>query len=610
MVKRYNWGHITKDEIEKILVLTILSILLGLILLLLAYGRRSDTIYIGYFQNKYILILNVIPVLTLIYLFAGLSGNCFLAYLFGSGFFLLLSLINFYKISFRDDPFIFSDLLLVSEAKEMILNGNYNLFVNFRITVVMVFWGLSCMIAFLINRGGIRKIRVVVLMVAGLLGVFFFFVYGNRNLYNSVGSNTVWLPTEYVISRGGIYPFLHSIYNAAEHPPEKYNKENVLEMLSEYNDFNIPSNKKVNIIAIMREAYVDFSRFDINGLDCSEYAVYHQLKEESYNGELITNIFSGGTIDTERCFLTGDYKLKPYTQNVNSYIWYLKGQGYTVEGCHPYMQSMYNRININKYLGFEKYRYLENDFEYLSHLSYPEDSVLLSEIYQDYKNREITKPYFSFSINVQSHGPYSTDSYREGISNKEYLNGDYTNECKYAMNNYMNITMEQDRELRNLVDQLSADSEPIILVVFSDHLPWMGNGNIFYSEMGIEFQTNTEKGFRDYYTTEYFIWANSPAKQMLKNNFQGKGPTISPCYLMNEIFKQCGWKGPAYMQAMSSLEDIFPVVTTNGGYIVDGQFTYAIPENRKKDMLDLESLDYYWRNNFFYGGTGRDMTHN
>ena len=55
----------------------------------------------------------------------------------------------------------------------------------------------------------------------------------------------------------------------------------------------------------MREAYADFSQFDIPGLDGSGYDLYHSLEAESYHGTLLTNIFAGGTVDSERCFLTG-----------------------------------------------------------------------------------------------------------------------------------------------------------------------------------------------------------------------------------------------------------------------------------------------------------------
>ena len=49
-----------------------------------------------------------------------------------------------------------------------------------------------------------------------------------------------------------------------------------------------------HIVGLMREAYVDFSRYGVPGLDVSGYDLYHALEAESYTGDLVTNIFAGG----------------------------------------------------------------------------------------------------------------------------------------------------------------------------------------------------------------------------------------------------------------------------------------------------------------------------
>lgn len=68
--------------------------------------------------------------------------------------------------------------------------------------------------------------------------------------------------------------------------------------------------------------------------------------------------------------------------------------------------------------------------------------------------------------------------------------------------------------------------------------------------MGLDVESDTEEGFRNHFSTEYLIWANDTAKQVFGKDFIGEGPTISPCYLMNLLFEQCGWERPAFMQAM------------------------------------------------------------
>lgn len=146
---------------------------------------------------------------------------------------------------------------------------------------------------------------------------------------------------------------------------------------------------------------------------------------------------------------------------------------------------------------------------------YPEDSVLFSEIYEDYiANKNSGNPYFSFNVTIESHGPYDTESYS---GSKEYLKGDYSKSCKNAMNNYLSVIHQSDIELEKLFEKLRIDSEPVILLTFGDHLPWMGNDNEFYEEMGLNIDTNTDEGFRTYYSTHYLIWANNVAKKLFQN---------------------------------------------------------------------------------------------
>ena len=168
------------------------------------------------------------------------------------------------------------------------------------------------------------------------------------------------------------------------------------------------------------------------------------------------------------------------------------------------------------------------------------------------------------------------------------------------MNNYMNAIMQGDAALMELVDQLRADEDPVVLVVFSDHMPWMGDSNVFYEELGLDIDPGTEAGFRNHYSTEYLIWANDAAKAVLGEDFTGEGPTISPCYLMNLVFDLCSWDGPAFMQAMDEMMEVFPVVTTHDCYVVDGVFTDAIPQERQDLFRDFLYLQYYWRSEFLF----------
>lgn len=587
----------------RFLILLCAGICLGALPLIFAYGNYSWGVFLGYLQSGFLLVINILPAVVLLFFLYGLVGRAWLAFLLDGAVVLGLSLGHYFKLVFRDDPLYFEDMLILREAKAMAGSDHYALFIDKRIVVALLCWALGTVLLFFLVRGKARgwKRRLGTVLAAVAVSAVVAPVYLDESRYDSVENYAYlnrWAATQDYISHGFFYPFIHSITEMVETPPEGYSQEETEEILASYTDADVPEGRKVNVISLMREAYVDFSRYDIEGLDCSGYDLYHQLEAESYHGDLVTNIFAGGTIDSERCFLTGEYKVRNYRSNTNSYVWYLREQGYTVEGSHPYYQWFYNRQNINGYLGFENYRFLEEDYENLTQAYLPEDSILLPEIYNDFvANKETGKPYFSFNVNIQSHGPYSTTDYYGTV---DYLTGDYTDGCKNAMNNYMAAIMNSDVELMKLVDQLRSEEEPVVLILFSDHLPWMGDSNIYYDEMGMDISGDTEESFLRHYTTEYLIWANDAAKEVLDCDFVGEGPTISPCYLMNVAFDLMGWEGPAFMQAMDELREVFPVVTIHGCYIVDGEFTDAIPAQRQ-DLFDrFLYLQYYWTHEFIY----------
>lgn len=587
----------------RMLFLLGLGAAMGYLTLKFAYGMYPCEIFEGYLASFDLVVLNLLPTAWLVFFLYALLGRAWLAFALGASATLALTLGNFFKILFRDDPLYFEDLLILREAGKMA--GGYDIFIDRRIILAVLCVAGGTVLLALLARGAMKnlKCRAVLLLTALVSGGILFSVCADDHRYELTDNYEYlnrWSPTQNYISHGFVYPFVHSISEVINSAPTGYSRREAETLLADYEDADIPDAQKVNFITIMREAYVDFSRYDVDGLDTSVYDSYHALLDESYSGSLLTNIFAGGTVDTERGFLTGCYDLGNVRANTNSYLWYLREQGYTVEGSHPYYQWFYNRINVNEFLGFERYRYLEEDYEQLTKAFYPEDGVLFSEIYNDYSAaRKSGKPYFSFSVTVQSHGPYETASY---AGEREYLTGNYSTACKNAMNNYLNILADCDRELMALVETLRADPDPVVLVVFSDHLPWMGDGNLFYEEMGMDVDVSepSEESFRRRYQTDYFIWANDAAKKTLGNDFVGNGPTISPCYLMNLVFDRCGWEGPGYMQAMREMMTVFPVVSTRGFLVENGKFTDTVSDERREQLADLRILNHYRRRIFSY----------
>lgn len=581
---------------------------IGLVSLRLALGPYSLEIFQGYRECLPILLLNLLVPVALMVLLYGLTGRSGASFLVTAVVILGLSAANYYKLTFRDDPMMFADLLLIKEAAG--IAGNYHLFLNTRLTLTLVCVAVGWLFLHLCVRGRPKRRGRVIWSLAGVAAwAITIPLCLSSTIYDVHAVNyghldNQWSSTQQYISRGFIYPFVHSAGEAFEIPPEGYSTQAARTALAQFQDADIPEDQKVNILAVMLEAYNDFTKFGTPALSEDVYEVWHQLEAEGYSGNLVTNIFAGGTVDTERCFLTGLPTLSNFRSDTNSYVWYLETQGYTVEGMHPSADWFYNRKNINQYLGFSEYYFMENYFSDLTEWSTAGDDIFFPELLKRY--REATAegtPYFNFSVTYQGHGPYSGSEYYWPYSpDSLLLDGDqYTQEERYILANYFASIKNTNDNLKALTDSLREDPEPVVLVLFGDHNPWMGDGNSVYKAIGMDFDMSTQQGFLDYYSTRYIIWANDAAKAVLGSSFQGTGPDISPCFLMQQVFDLCGWTGPAYMQASRSVAAQVPVIHTTGQYLVDGTLTPELDPDKQALVSDYMNLQYYWRKHFAYG---------
>jgi len=583
---------------------------LGGACLLLSTGPYSIRLGLGWLERPLILALNILPVMAAQLLLYGLTRRAGRAFALTALVSLALAAGNYYKLMFRDDPLMFADLFLLKEAGDMA--GKYRLFLDRRLIPVLLSAAAGYLFLRLFVRGrpakGSRLTCALALAGASALSVLAP-VLLDAGIYNGHAAyyerlDNRWSGTQQYIAHGFLYPFFHSIRDAFETPPEGYSQQRAAAALAAYQDQDIPEEKKVNVVGVMLEAFNDFTKFDIPlNLAQDVYGVWHALEAEGYSGDLVTNIFGGGTVDTERCFLTGYSALRDFRSDTNAYPWYFRSQGYTVEGLHPCYQWFYNRLNVNRYLGFEDYKFVENYFGEMTGGWTAGDDIFIPELIRAYQaGTAAGGPYFSFSVSYQGHGPYDSDRCWWGERGDFVVDdGTFTDEQQYILDNYFGSVADTNQRLKELTDFFRADSEPVVLILFGDHNPWLGDGNRLYTALGLDFDMSAREGFFDYYATRYIIWANDAAREALGFDFQGEGPAVSPCFLMNLVFDLCGWEGPAYLQAIEPVYDRVPVVHTSGRYLENGVLTDRLTPENEALVQDYRRLQYYMRTHFAYG---------
>ena len=590
--------------------LTAAGLGIGALSLMLAVGPHDMAISWGYWTHPILLALNLGPVVALVLFLYALTRRGWLAFLLDAALVLGLSVGHYFKLMFRDDPLMFEDLLLLKEAGNMA--GRYQLFLDFQLTFSLVCVVLGALTLALVVRGKPPKhtrFRALLGLVGAGTALCFlpvltdteFYIY-HTAYYENIDS--WWSPTQQYLARGFVYPFVYSMDEAFESVPPGYNAQEAQRMADAFQDMDIPEAKKVNVVCVMLEAFQDFSRFGTPELERDVYAPYHALEAESYTGDLVTNIFAGGTVDTERCFLTGYSQLPAFRSPTNAYPWYFRTQGYQVTGYHPSMSWFYNRQNINENLGFSEYYFMENLFRQWDGNQKAEmslDNVFFPVLTEELAWRQNGPPIFSFSVTYQGHGPYKdSECYWGEVS--DYISPDspYTPEEQCILANYFGSVENTVGHLAQLRDFLADQDEPYLLILFGDHNPWMGDGNSIYKAMDLNLDQSTQEGFANYYSTRYLIWANDPAKQALGNDFVGEGPALGPYFLMNKVFELCGWEGPGYLQSINDLARQVPVQHESGIYLEDGVFTPDLSPEGQALTRDYDILQYYQRHHFRY----------
>lgn len=597
--KRYGRAH----QIWIALALTGLGCCIGLLSLLFSAVAvetlEAGELFVSYLANPLVLFLNLWPPVLLVWLFYFLFRRAWVGFLGGFIPIIGVALVNYFKIQLRADPFLAADLGLASEAAGIV--GKYQLEINWLIWLTVAAFVIGLVFSIVLMPKGLKgwPLRMLgALSAAALLCVSFVSIYLNDYYYDKTGGAMPWDEALDYVSKGGIYPFLHSFQEIIFVAPSDYDEPTAAELLEQYADADIPQEKKVSVMGIMLEAFCDLTDFDILAQQNSVmevYAPWHELSEQSVSGRLLTNIFAGGTVDTEWAFLTGYSNHSDFIQNTDSYVWYLDGQGYQTFGSHPGFGWFYDRQTINQFLGFQEYWFTENHYGDLVDpvaAQWNSDHILMEELLTQLQQRVLDGPCFSFSVSYQNHGPYEW----EYTIADEYLTPETTglsdSTCN-IWNNYLMRVSDTLSAITDLVNGLEEMEEPVVLVLFGDHKPWGGNGNTGYTDLGCTFDLTTTQGFYDYYATPYLIWANSAAKEVLGNDFTGDGGDFSPCFLMEEVFTQCGWEGPGFMQLAREARELTPLMHEQGIYWKDGAPCYELTEEEQELISMYQNVEYY-----------------
>ncbi len=302
---------------------------------------------------------------------------------------------------------------------------------------------------------------------------------------------------------GFAYCFSRSVVDRGVDEPKNYGEDAVRELLSLLPDDNAAPAEKPNVIFLQLESF-----FDVNNMINLTYSEnptpsFTALKESYPHGTLSVPSLGAGTANTEFEILTGmnishfgageyPYKTILKDQTAESMAYNYSALGYTTHALHNHSGTFYDRNTVYASLGFDTFtslEYMRNVEE--NPLGWAKDKVLTSHILDALASSEGRD--FIYAVSVQAHGKYPREVIDE--NQRITLEGFADEKMDIAFEYYVNQISEEDAFLGELICALGALDEPVVLVLYGDHLP------------GFEISSDELSG-GSVFETEYVIWSN------------------------------------------------------------------------------------------------------
>lgn len=500
----------TKENLKSIRSYMINNYLISVLLILVieVLARHSLTDGIRFVWDHPFLILLSAAILTAFYALALLVSKRNFVWLCITVVIVGLAVTNSILLCFRITPLAATDIALLTSVFEIM--GIYLTVWQIILLVLLVL----VVIAGLIYLGIRMKKQVYHPLLAVCNAVISILAVV---LMIHIGDARGWLQTEFANlpdayeDNGFVYCFTRSLFDRGISKPDTYDEDtvdNILEDMKKQTTNEVE--EKPNIIFIQLESFMDLKR--MQGVTYSEEPtpVYSSLRKTCPGGFLKVPSVGAGTANTEFEILTGmtldyfgagEYPYKTVLQNetCESMAYNLRELGYRTGVLHNNTGSFYSRNKVFANLGFDYFV----SSEYMENLSYnpigwAKDKVLTEQIQHILK--ATSEPDLIYTITVQDHGKYPT----ELLENPHIKVSGFApedEERQNAFTYYVNQCHETDAFLGSLIATLNAFEEPVVLVLYGDHLP---NLDI----------TEEELASGNLFQTEYVIWSN---KKMLED---------------------------------------------------------------------------------------------
>ncbi len=569
-----------------------------------------------------LIVLNCLPVGLLILALTFLLRNVFSAACLTAAFWTALSLANRIKLEVRDEPVFLRDFGLLKEAG----SAAHSYDIHWPWTVIAVILIFLCVLLLLSRLIGCRATalpRRPLLRLASALGslavliLLIFTVYATDGLYDTYSAyNGYYIPGVFN-DVGFPYCFCHTATLYSLDKPAGFSKS---EAVAWDQGGTAGEGKQVNVIMVMNEAFSDLTddpAFTYSTKD-DPLTNLHAVEKSAHciSGHVVVPGFAGGTANTEFDVLTGmqtnalsattTSAFRAVNRNLDSLFRVFNADGYDTLFMHPGDSWFYNRENVYQWLGAEQIQFAE-DMQNLQYKGrWVTDDYMAGRIEEQFEDAvSAGKPLFNYTPTIQNHMSYTADKYGAGyVFPPVQTSANLSDQAKTLLNVYIEGARDADAMLGRLTKYFSESDEPVVLVFWGDHRPYLGDNQLAYKELGMNLtpQENGTESFLDAYETPYVIWANDAGAQALDwdetvaSMDLPKDGRISACYLGATVLELTGRGGEnPWFDYLTQVRRELPVIQKetyvegDGSLITSGSLTTA-----QQDLVSkLRCWSYY-----------------
>ena len=199
-------------------------------------------------------------------------------------------------------------------------------------------------------------------------------------------------------------------------------------------------------------------------------------------------------------------------------------------------------------------------------------------------------PLFHFTTTIQNHMSYTADKYGPDYAFPPTGISGLSAEVETLLSVYVEGLRDADAMLGRLWRYFDAREEPVVLVYWGDHLPYLGNDMLGYKQLGLDVAPGPEgQENLTAYKTPFVIWANAAAAEALDWENAAEAldlpETVSACFLGAAVLELTGRGGESpWFSFLNQLRRELPVVQKNVYQLAGGSLT-GEPGPEQQDLL-------------------------